>query len=91
MLALGLVHGKEWEPPDEPPAPDPGRSWRVPWRTVAWLAAAIGLMFLGPVADHAFGGLAGYLVLLLGVAVGLWRLERFCSGQYWRGLRDYQA
>jgi hypothetical protein len=91
MLALGLVLGKGWEPPDEPPAPDPGRSWRVPWRAVAWLAAAIGLMFLGPVADHAFGGLAGYLVLLLGVAVGLWRLERFCSGQYWRGLRDYQA
>jgi hypothetical protein len=57
---------------------------------VAWLAAAIGLMFLGPVADHAFGGLAGYLVPL-GVAVGLWRLERVCSDQYWRGLRDDQA
>ena len=91
MIVLGLVHGNGWEPPDEPPAPDPGRSWRVPWRSLAWLATAVGLMLLSSVADHAFGGLAGYLVLLLGVTVGLWRLEHFCSGQYWRGLRDYQA
>ena len=83
MIVLGLVHGDG----PEPPAPDPGRSWRVPWRALAWLAVAVGLLFLGP----AFGGLAGYVVLLLGVTVGMWRLERFCSGQYWRGLRDYQA
>jgi hypothetical protein len=63
----------------------------VPWRAVAWLATAVGLMFLSSIVDDAFGGLAGYVVLLLAVTVGLWRLERFCSGQYWRGLRDYQS
>ena len=52
---------------------------------------AVGLMLLSSVADHAFGGFVGYLVLLVGVTVGLWRLEHFCSRQYWRGLRDYQA
>ena len=87
MIVLGLVHGNG----PEPPAPDPGRSWRVPWRALAWLAVAVGLLFLGPVADQPSAASPATLVLLLGVTVGMWRLERFCSGQYWRGLRDYQA
>jgi hypothetical protein len=47
-------------------------------------------MALVPVANQTFGGLAGFVVLLLAVALALWRLDRWCSRQYWRGLRDYK-
>jgi hypothetical protein len=45
----------------------------------------------GARAARAFGGGAGYAVILLAVTAGLWRLDRWCSRQYWRGLRDYQS
>jgi hypothetical protein len=48
-------------------------------------------MVLAPAAGDALGGLAGFGVLLLAVALGVWRVDRWCSGQYWRGLRDHQA
>jgi hypothetical protein len=54
---------------------------------VAWW----GLLALVPAAEHAFGPLPGYAFLLLVVALGLWRLDRWCARQYWRGLRDYRA
>jgi hypothetical protein len=30
------------------------------------------------------------VALLLVLALGFWRLERWCSRQYWRGLRDFK-
>jgi hypothetical protein len=63
----------------------------VLWRPLAWIAAFCLLLALVPVAEQAFGALAGYAVLLLAVAMGFWRVERWCSRQYWQGLREYQA
>jgi hypothetical protein len=91
MIVLGLVHDRGWEPPDDEPAPRRRRIWHPRWRPLAWLAACCWLMVLAPAAGDAFGGLAGYGVLLLAVALGVWRVDRWCSGQYWRGLRDHQA
>jgi hypothetical protein len=90
MLVFGLVQDRGWEPPDDVPTPRPARSWHLPWRPLAWVAAWCWLMALVPVANQAFGGLAGFVVLLLAVALALWRLDRWCSRQYWRGLRDYK-
>jgi uncharacterized membrane protein len=47
-------------------------------------------MALVPVVNSAFGGLAGFGVLMLAVALVLWRLERWCARQYWQGLREYK-
>jgi hypothetical protein len=90
MLFVGLVRGDEWGPPEDAPA-GPGPVWHVPWQGLAWVATVFGLMFLGPVAGRAFGGLAGYAALLLAVGLGGWRIDRWCARQYWRALRDYQA
>jgi hypothetical protein len=90
MFFVGLVGERRWEPPGDVPKP-PEPAWHVPWRELAWLAGVAALLFLSPVAGHALGGFAGYVVLLLAIALGIWRVERWCSRQYWRGLRDYQA
>ena len=94
MLLVGLVHAREWELPEEPPEPPeppPGRGWAIPWRAIVTVAAWWALLAFLPTAVHeAFGGLAGYLALLAVVGLGSWRLERWCSRQYWRGLRDYK-
>jgi hypothetical protein len=91
MLVFGLVHDHGWEPPEDLPPRRADRTWRLPWRPLAWVAAWCWLMALVPVVDHAFGGLAGYAVLLLAVALVFWRLERWCSRQYWDGLREYRS
>jgi hypothetical protein len=91
MIVLGLVHDRGWEPPDDEPAPRRERIWHPRWRPLAWWATCCWLMALAPAAGDAFGGLVGYGVLLSAVAVGAWRIDRWCSGQYWRGLRDHQA
>jgi hypothetical protein len=91
MLLVGLVHVHEWELPEEEPAPRPRRTWQMPWRLLAWVTGICALMALVSPVGHAFGGLAGYGVLLLAVTLGFWRAERWCDRQYWRGLRDYQA
>jgi hypothetical protein len=92
MLVFGLVHDRPWEPPpDEPELPPRGWTWRLPWRPLAWFAAWCWLMALVPVASHAFGSLAGYGVLLLATALAFWRIERWCSRQYWEGLREYKS
>jgi hypothetical protein len=92
-MFVGLVRSSDWEPspPPEPSERPRGRSWSVPWRALAWVALWWGLMAAVPLADHLLGGLAGYGVLLLAVTLGLWRLDRWCSRQYWHGLREYQA
>lgn len=93
MPFVGLVSDPRWEPPDDSHEPQRrwNRSWRVPWRLLIWLAAWWGLMMLVPVADHTLGALAGYLLLIFNISLGVWRFERWCSRQYWRGLRDYQS
>jgi hypothetical protein len=38
----------------------------------------------------SLGGLAGFGVLMVSVALMVWRVERFCARQYWQGLREYK-
>jgi hypothetical protein len=91
VLVFGLINDSGWEPSDQPPEPPPRpRNWKLPWRLFAWVAAWCWLMALVPVASSAFGGLAGYGVLLLAVALAFWRFERWCARQYWEGLREYK-
>jgi hypothetical protein len=96
MLVFGLVHDGRWEPPEhswEPPEDEPPRrrwTWRLPWRPLAWFAAWCWLMALVPVVNSAFGGLAGFGVLMVAFGLVCWRLERFCARAYWNGLRDYK-
>jgi hypothetical protein len=63
----------------------------LPWRPLAWFAAWCWLMALVPVASDVVGGLAGFVVLMLAVALVCWRGERFCRRQYWHGLREYKC
>jgi hypothetical protein len=90
MLVFGLIHDHGLEPPEDLQRRPPERTWHLPWRPLAWVAAWCWLMALVPVVDDAFGGLAGYVVVLLAVALAFWRLERWCSRQYWHGLREYK-
>jgi hypothetical protein len=82
---VGLVHDHRWDPEDLGPAP-PRRIPHVRWQPFAWFAAWCWLMFLA----GAVGGLPGYLIVLAAIALGCWRIERWCSRQYWSGLREYQ-
>lgn len=91
MLVLGLIHEGGWEPPDPEPEPQPRRrKWNLPWRTLVWVAVWCWLMALVPVVSSAFGGLAGYGVLMASVVLALWRIERWCARQYWEGLREHK-
>jgi hypothetical protein len=90
-MFVGLVRDPEWQPPDGFPGREPRRSWGLPWRAIAWVAAIWGLLRLVPVVDDAFGSLAAYGLLVASMSLGVWRLDRWCSRQYWRGLRDYQS
>ncbi len=92
MLVLGLIHDGGWGQPPEEDEPEQRRerSWHLPWRPLAWVAAWCWLMALVPVVSGAFGGLAGFGVLMLAVALGLWRADRWCARQYWHGLREYK-
>jgi hypothetical protein len=93
-MFIGLVRDPGWNgPPDglpERPDREP-RSWRIPWRPIVWTATLLALIALVPLADHLLGALAGYLLILLVVSVAAVRFDRWCSRQYWRGLKDYQA
>jgi hypothetical protein len=94
MPFVGLVSDPRWEPPDGSPEPErrrEGRTWRIPWSVVLWLAIFVGLMRLVPVADEALGAFAGYLLLIFNVTLVIWRVDRWCATQYWRGLQDYQS
>jgi hypothetical protein len=101
MLVFGLVHGNGWEPPgsgSNQPEDDevPARKrlewdWHmIPWRALVWLAVWCVLMAIVPFVSSTFGGLAGFGVLMLAVALAFWRLERFCARQYWAGLREFK-
>jgi hypothetical protein len=95
MLVFGLIHDGGWEPsrrepPEDPRTPPPGRSWHLPWRPLAWVAAWCWLMALVPVASDDIGPLAGYVVVMAAVALAFWRINRWCARQYWSGLRDFK-
>ena len=90
-MFVGLVRDPDWQPPDGLPDPHGRRQWSVPWRALVWLAVFCGLLKLVPTVDDAFGPLAGYGLLVAAMSLGVWRLDRWCSRQYWRGLRDYQS
>ena len=94
MPFVGLVSDPRWEPPDESPEPRRrrrNRGWSVPWGVLAWVTVWWTLLLLAPLAGREFGGGVGYLVLLFDVALGSWRLNRWTSRRYTRGLRDYQS
>ena len=96
-MFVGLVRdpGRDWRPPDDNPEGSPRRSWNVEWglvlRVAVWVAVIAGMFALVPIADDLIGTLAGYVLILITVAVGVWRIDRWCAGQYWRGLKDYQS
>ena len=91
MPFVGLVHARDWEPPEELPEPPAGRQWKLPWRSIALVASWwLLLAYVPPVVQDAFGGFAGYLALLAVVGLGFWRFERWCARLYWRGLRDFK-
>jgi hypothetical protein len=95
-MFVGLVKdpGRDWRPPDDQPDGDRRRSWQVPWRLVArvtiWAALLGALFALVPVADHVLGHLAAYVLILLAVSLGVWRVDRWFSRQYWEGLSEHQ-
>jgi hypothetical protein len=47
-------------------------------------------MALVPVVNSLVGAFAGYGVILLAVGLLFWRIDRWCSRQYWEGLREYK-
>jgi hypothetical protein len=96
MFVVGLISDPDWKPdgwdlPEEEPEPRGRRTWRIPLRPVLWLAVWWSLMAVVPVVSHAFGALAGFGVLMFALGLGLWRLERWCSRQYWLGLREHKS
>jgi hypothetical protein len=58
---------------------------------MVWLAVWWTLLLLSPLAGREFGDIVGYGLFLFTVALGSWRLNRWCSDQYSRGLRDHQS
>lgn len=58
----------------------------IPWRLLVWVAALIAMFAV----SRSVGGLAGYVLMLVVVAVGSVRLDRQL-GPVVRGLRDYQS
>ena len=78
---LLLIHD-----PEPPPQPRRRSLPHLPWRPFAWFAAFCWLLFLA----GTVGGLAGYLLVLVAVGMGSWRLDRWLARQYWGGLSEVQ-
>jgi anti-sigma factor RsiW len=83
---LLLIHDPRPDDGGGEPARRRRRLPAPPWRPFAWVAAFCWLLF----AAGELGGLAGYVVLLVAVGVGAWRLDRWLGRQYWGGLREVQ-
>ena len=87
-----LLQDRSWEPaPNEEEPSRRTRRWHLPWRPLAWFALWCWLMALVPIVGSAFGNLAGYGVLLLAIALVLWRLDRLCNRLNWTGMREYKS
>jgi hypothetical protein len=86
-----LLQDRSWEPPSEEEPPRPPRRWHLPWRPLAWFALWCWLMALVPIVSSAFGGLAGYGVVIAALALVLWRLDRLCHRVNWTGMREYKS
>ena len=83
-----LVEGSSWRPDPEPaPEPAPRRLPRIPWQPFAWFAAFCWLLY----GAGAIGGMAGYGLVLLAVAVGSWRLNRYAARWEWGSASDSGA
>jgi hypothetical protein len=80
MLLLLDDRRDEDAPPPRRPLP------HVPWRPFAWIAGFCWLLY----AAGVLGGLAGYVTLLVAIALGCWRVDRWLAKQYWGGLRETQ-
>ncbi|MBW3607381.1 MAG: hypothetical protein KY463_03335 [Actinobacteria bacterium] len=70
-----LIDTRGWEPEDEDDAERRRSLPHVPWRPFAWLAAFLWLLVIAAEVD----GFAGYGIVLLAVALGSWRLERWAG------------
>ena len=96
-MFVGLVNdpGSDWRPWDDSPEPSPHHFWRVPWRLVSrvalWVAIVSGMFAAVPLVDREIGDLAGYALILVTVAVGVWRIDRWFDHGYWEGLREYNS
>jgi len=86
-----LLQDRGWEPPFEEEPPPRAHTWRLPWRPLAWFAVWAWLMALVPVVGGWLGNLAGYGVLMLAVALVVWRLDRLCRRVSWTGMHDYKS
>ena len=90
-MFVGLVKDPDpgWRSFGDLPEPSRGRHWDVPWRHLVWVAVLVAVFALVPLATDVVGALAGYGMILGGVALGGWRLDRLL-GPVSRGLRDYR-
>ncbi len=87
-----LLQDRSWEPPPSEEEPSrPSRRWHLPWRPLAWFALWCWLMALVPIVGSAFGNIAGYGVLLIALALVIWRLDRLCRRLNWTGMREYKS
>ena len=48
-------------------------------------------MALVPIVGRLVSNVAAYGVLLLAIALVLWRLDRLCHRVNWTGMRDYKS
>ncbi len=81
-----LVDTRPDRPPDPPPRP-PREPIRINWRLWAVLAAALALLLLAPTV----GGVAGYVMVLVGVTLACRQVNRTIDGWgYVGGLSDHR-
>jgi hypothetical protein len=86
-----LLHDRGWDAPFDEEPDRPPRHWHLPWRPLAWFALWCWLMALVPIVGRLVSNLAAYGVLLLAIALVLWRLDRLCHRLNWTGMRDYKS
>ena len=89
-MFVGLVRDPDRrpDPPDDQEEPPPSRPWpRPPWRPFAWVAAFCWILWLA----GAVGGFPGYVLVLVAIGLGCWRVDRWLSRQYWGGLTEWHG